>query len=760
VPSPQDNPSARRKPLACPDCDSQLDVTQRYCVTCGARTRPLPAFVAATLAAMAVGRRWATGEPLPEAAAVAPPEVEPEPEPLIIRPFGRPIALPAFQLPSPRGAAVAILGVLAFTVAVTQGSSLAGSPLVILNNHSSTPLPTASAPAPTITAPTVAPSVSEATGNTPASASTGVTGATGATAATGATGATGTTGTTGTTGSTGNTGTTASTTLPPIKHVWIIQLGDQGFQNTFSTSSTDTYLNSTLPKTGELVPTYYATGTSDLANEDALISGQGPTPQIDENCPSYDKVNPGLVLSGQAQGDGCVFSSHIPTLMNQLTAVSDNWKVYVQGMGSGAGVNAARRHHHVAKPASAPKVKHATSFLPVIGGDLFGANAQPSVRSVSSASATSPASGARRLAASATAVSCRHPALGATDTASAVTPQAGYVTFRNPVVYFGSITGAKACATDDVGLNTLATDLKSAKTVPSLSLIYADPCDDGSDTGPGTACPEVPAATNAANDTTPFLKTVLSQIEASPAYAGGKGLILISFAEDSQTDTVTGDFPQASCCNAPEYPNLLNAVTPTTTTSTTTGTAGNTGAGTTTTTGNTGSGATPTTGNTGSASTQNTGVGVTTTSTDGTDTSTTGTSTDATCTTTGTDTTADSTTTGTDTTASTDTTGNTGAGATTTTGTGTTTTDADCTPAPTTDMYGNPATGGGGQVGLLAISKWVTKGSQDVFDTWNNFSLLASLEKLYGISAQLGFADTPGLAGIWGHAFFSEYTAG
>ena len=74
-------------------------------------------------------------------------------------------------------------------------------------------------------------------------------------------------------------------------------------------------------------------------------------------------------------------------------------------------------------------------------------------------------------------------------------------------------------------------------------------------------------------------------------------------------------------------------------------------------------------------------------------------------------------------------TGTTGATGTTTTGT----TGASGVTAP-----------GGGQVGLLLISKYVKPGSINVTGEYNHFSLLASIEDLFGLS-HLGYAGTQGL---------------
>jgi hypothetical protein len=117
-------------------------------------------------------------------------------------------------------------------------------------------------------------------------------------------------------------------------------------------------------------------------------------------------------------------------------------------------------------------------------------------------------------------------------------------------------------------------------------------------------------------------------------------------------------------------------------------------------------------------------TGTTTTGTTTTGTTTTGT------TTTGTTTTGPTTT-------GTTTTGTTPTGTTTT---GTTTTGPTTLP-PCVPEFGTICpTGGGGQVGLLLISKYVLANTQDPLDDYDHFSLLASIEDLFGLK-RLGYAS-------------------
>ena len=113
--------------------------------------------------------------------------------------------------------------------------------------------------------------------------------------------------------------------------MFLIVLSDHGYANTFNPVSTDRYLSKTLPKQGELINNYYAVAGSPLANDIALISGQGPTPQTASNCPTFSLVSPGNTHAGQVLGDGCVYPASAHTLPDELTAKHLTWRAYVQG---------------------------------------------------------------------------------------------------------------------------------------------------------------------------------------------------------------------------------------------------------------------------------------------------------------------------------------------------------------------------------------------------------------------------------------------
>ncbi len=300
--------------------------------------------------------------------------------------------------------------------------------------------------------------------------------------------------------------------LPPVKHVFLVVLDDEPYATVFGPSSPAPYLAHTLERKGELLVRYYAVAHEQLANGIALISGQGPTAQTATNCPSYTAIAPATASAdGQVLGSGCVYPSSTPTLAGQLAAKHLTWRAYVEGMGEGGG-----------SPACGHPVldsEDTSSFDPGAG----------------SGSAPAGAGGSS-------------VATGTTG-AGSVTERVGagpYATFRNPFVYFQSIAGSAACATEDVGIDRLKGDLADAVRTPSLSYIVPDLCDDGS---PTPCAPGRPAGMAAADG---FLKRVIPQILASKAYKHG-GLLAITVDEAPST----GEYADSSsCCEQPHFPNL------------------------------------------------------------------------------------------------------------------------------------------------------------------------------------------------------------
>jgi hypothetical protein len=280
----------------------------------------------------------------------------------------------------------------------------------------------------------------------------------------------------------------SSSKLPPVKHVFVLMLSNEPYAAVFGPASVASYLSQTLERQGELLVHYDAVAHEQLANAVALLSGQGPTAETAANCPTYsDIVSPRIGAEEQVLGSGCVYPSATQTLAGQLTAKHLTWRAYVQG--------------------------------------------------IDEAGAQAPA--------------CAHPALGAPDPTAAQTAGGTYATFRNPFVYFHSLTDSSACAAADVGLAALKADLADAKRTPSFSYIVPDRCHDGNPTPCASGAPAglVPADG--------FLKQVVPEITGSKAYKDG-GLLVITVDEAPSS----GEFKDSSsCCAQPQFPNLPASVT-------------------------------------------------------------------------------------------------------------------------------------------------------------------------------------------------------
>jgi phosphatidylinositol-3-phosphatase len=454
---------------SCAGCGASLGDDQRYCLECGARRGPLPPAIADQLASM-LERGRAVDKPVPKS--------QPDKEQTGVLGF----------MPSPRAAAVAVMGMLAFGVmlgsAISPLAQSAGLFSILLEGQPAEPasepeeiasvepeleaeLEAEEEPLP-VTEPSSAfvPEIPEEAAEEPLPEPPPE--------------------------------LPELEELPEVKHLFLIMLGENGYEETFGKTSPAPYLSKKLPRQGELLTNYYAVAGSDLANQVALVSGQGPTPETTANCPSYADVAPATPLAdGQVEGNGCVYPAEVESVATQLAAAKLKWKAYIEDIGNGSG--------------------------------------QP--------------------------LSCRHPALGTPDPAAAPptegapAPAPGdlYLTWRNPFVYFHSLTDGAECAQRDVGFDQLTADLKKKATkVPALSYIVPDACHAG---GKGPCEPGKPTGPVAAEE---FLETLVPQIVASPAYKEG-GLIAITSSLAPQSGEHADP---SSCCIVPTFPNMLPQATP------------------------------------------------------------------------------------------------------------------------------------------------------------------------------------------------------
>lgn len=118
-------------------------------------------------------------------------------------------------------------------------------------------------------------------------------------------------------------------------HVFVINLENKGYDETWGPGSAAPYLSQTLRAQGVLLTQYYGIGHNSLDNYVAQISGQGPNTETQADCQVYDEfLQTGTVPPGQAVGQGCVYPRSVPTLSGQLTATGHTWKGYMEDMGT------------------------------------------------------------------------------------------------------------------------------------------------------------------------------------------------------------------------------------------------------------------------------------------------------------------------------------------------------------------------------------------------------------------------------------------
>ncbi len=310
------------------------------------------------------------------------------------------------------------------------------------------------------------------------------------------------------------TGPKSAHNMPPVRHVFLIVLENQDYQDTFGNGALDPYLVNTLRPMGAHLTQYYATGHQSLDNYIAMISGQPSSKQTQADCERFnDFKSTGVTDDGLAIGDGCVYPASVKTLADQLDAAGLSWKGYMEDMGN----NPAREQ-----------------------------------------------------------ATCGHPALNELDRTqnpqppSAAVPTGDqYAARHDPFVYFHSIIDTPRCAQLVVNLDKLPADLKQVASTPNLSFITPNLCRDGHDGDgsglPGRGCVNgEPGGLRLADE---FLRTWVAQILNSPAYQQD-GLLIITFDEsnvasiESSRDPATGKnmtlatYAGASCCNQQPGPNV------------------------------------------------------------------------------------------------------------------------------------------------------------------------------------------------------------
>ena len=286
-----------------------------------------------------------------------------------------------------------------------------------------------------------------------------------------------------------------------IGHVFVIVLENKTFDELYGANGSS-YLSSTLESQGTLLPNYYGIGHESNPNYLALVSGQGPNPQTQADCQSYDDFAPSPAVfdprgNGQAIGTGCVYPPQVQTLPNQLDSAGLTWRGYMEDMGQHVG----REPAHCGEPAE-----------------------------------LSTSQGPRDVTQSAAA-------------------DDQYAARHNPFVYFHSLVDSGECHADVLPLGSadpasasavLAADLASVATTPNFAFITPDLCHDGHDAT--CADPSEPGGIAGIDE---FLQTWVPMIEASPAFQQD-GLLVITTDESEWNQTQQDS---DSCCGEQPGPD-------------------------------------------------------------------------------------------------------------------------------------------------------------------------------------------------------------
>jgi phosphatidylinositol-3-phosphatase len=214
----------------------------------------------------------------------------------------------------------------------------------------------------------------------------------------------------------------ATMPTPPVRHVFVIVLENEMYDITFGEQSLAPYLAKELPGQGALLKEYYGIGHNSLDNYLAMISGQAPNPETQDDCHVFSEFTMSqakLDDNGQALGQGCVYPKIVKTLPDQLEAAGFSWKGYMEDMGKD------------------PTRESAT---------------------------------------------CGHAVIGTPDATGHATPGDQYAAKHNPFVYFHSIIDDKdRCGKHVVNLAALEQDLKKVQTTPNYAFITPNLCNDGHD---------------------------------------------------------------------------------------------------------------------------------------------------------------------------------------------------------------------------------------------------------------------------------------
>ncbi len=121
--------------------------------------------------------------------------------------------------------------------------------------------------------------------------------------------------------------------VPKIRHVFVINIENKGYDATWGDASAAPYLAKKLRRKGVLLNYYYGTAHNSQGNYVAQISGQGPNPDMQADCQTFSEfVQTGTEAPGQAKGGGCVFPRKVNSLPQQMQRHHLRWKGYMEDM--------------------------------------------------------------------------------------------------------------------------------------------------------------------------------------------------------------------------------------------------------------------------------------------------------------------------------------------------------------------------------------------------------------------------------------------
>ena len=116
--------------------------------------------------------------------------------------------------------------------------------------------------------------------------------------------------------------------------------------------------------------------------------------------------------------------------------------------------------------------------------------------------------------------------------------RAGYLTQRNPFVYFHSIVDTPDCGANIAPVSRLLPDAQDAESAPNFSLVVPDACHDGRD-------PRAPTGAHRARTADEWLKSQLEPLLASKAYADDGLVVSPSITAPTRSSR------SARCCSLP-----------------------------------------------------------------------------------------------------------------------------------------------------------------------------------------------------------------